>query len=209
MNTTTIIGITGASGAGKSVFAQQLHERLLREYSQQDVAILNEDAYYRDRSELSFEERERINYDHPDALEHGLLIEHLEQLRCGNAVDVPEYDYASHNRKPVTRKLHPSKVLILEGFMILHDRRLRDLMDLKIFVDVPMDVCLSRRLRRDIHQRGRTLDSVLTQYETTVRPMYYRFIEPVKTHADLIVPRGGENQNALDVLHSHLRKILT
>lgn len=206
--TTTIIGIAGASGAGKSLLADLLMDRLRSEHSRQDVTILNEDAYYRDRSDLTFEQRCDINYDHPDALEHELLIRHLKQLRQGESIRAPQYDYSQHNRMRELMEVEPSLVLVVEGFLLLHDARLRELLDLKIFVDVPLDVCLARRLRRDIHQRGRTLDSVLDQYENTVRPMFFEFIEPSKHHADLIVPRGGENVNALNVLHSHLKRIL-
>lgn len=205
----TIIGIAGASGAGKSLLAHQLHNRLRETRTNRDVTILNEDCYYRQRNDLSFSEREKINYDHPDALEHSLLIQQLEQLRAGKSVQVPQYDYSQHNRKSETTLLEPSKILILEGILILNDPRLRDLMDLKIFVDVPLDTCLARRLRRDIQERGRSLDSVLTQYELTVRPMFFEFIEPTKSHADIIVPRGGENLSALNVLHSHLDRILS
>lgn len=191
------------------MLAHQLHDRLREKYSHRDVTILNEDCYYRDRSDLTYEQRERINYDHPNALEHELLIKHLGQLRKNSPVEIPRYDYSQHNRKPETVSLAPSMVLILEGILILHDLRLRDLMDLKIFVDVPLDICLARRLRRDIQERGRSLDSVLSQYEDTVRPMYYEYIDPTKKHADLIVPRGGENQTALAVLQNHLQQILS
>lgn len=206
--TETIIGIAGASGSGKSLLANQLLDGLHKHHSRADVSILNEDSYYRDRSDLTLDQRNLINFDHPGALEHGLLIEHLSQLRSGNAIDVPQYDYSQHNRRSESLPVQPSKILILEGILLLHDQQLRKLIDLAIFIDVPLDICLSRRLRRDIQQRGRSLDSVLSQYESTVRPMYFQFIEPTKKHADLIVPRGGENQTALNVLHNHLRSIL-
>lgn len=205
----TIIGIAGASGAGKSMLANDLFSRMRESFTHRDVTILNEDCYYRPRNELSFDERKTINYDHPDAFEHELLIEHLHQLKSGNAVDVPQYDYQQHNRSEGTVRLEPSTVLILEGILILHHPELRELLDLKIFVDVPLDICLSRRLRRDIEDRGRDLDSVLTQYHSTVRPMFFQFIEPSKEHADLIIPRGGENQRALGVLQNHLDRVLT
>ncbi len=204
---TTIIGIAGASGAGKSSFAAHLHDRLRQEYSQDDIQILNEDRYYRDRSDLSFEQRCRINYDHPDSLEHALLIRHLEDLRAGRSVSVPQYDYSQHNRRAEAEWMPASRVLILEGILILHQPQIRELMDLRIFVDVALDVCLIRRLRRDTQHRGRALDSVLAQYEDTVRPMFFEFVEPSRKYADLIVPRGGANENALSVLHSHLVRV--
>ena len=151
----TIIGIAGASGAGKSLLARLLYERLSVGRRAEDIGILNEDSYYRDRSDLSLAEREKINYDHPDALEHDLLIEHLIELKQGRAVDVPQYNYALHNRSPETVSLVPPKLLILEGILILHVAALAERLDLRVFVDVPMDVCLTRRLRRDIQQRGR------------------------------------------------------
>lgn len=206
---TIIIGIAGASGAGKSLLANQLHQRLRETRTHHDVTILNEDCYYRKRDDLSHAAREKINYDHPDALEHGLLIEHLSTLRGGRPVQVPQYDYSQHNRRSETTLHEPSKILILEGILILNNPELRTLLDLKIFVDVSLDTCLVRRLRRDIQERGRSLDSVLSQYEGTVRPMFFEFIEPTKEHADIIVPRGGENLSALNVLHSYLDRILS
>lgn len=204
----TIIGIAGASGAGKSLFARQLLERMRVDFSERDVTILHEDSYYRRRDDLSVSERAAINYDHPDAIEHELLVHQLNQLCSGAAVDVPRYDFKEHNRSNETVRLEPSTVLILEGILILHRPELRDQLDLKIFVDVPLDVCLTRRIRRDTTERNRSVESVLQQYERTVRPMYFQFIEPSKTHADIIVPRGGENRNALDVVHNHLDQIL-
>jgi uridine kinase len=204
----TIIGIAGASGAGKSMLANQLHDRMRESFTHRDVTILNEDCYYRSRDDLSYEERERINYDHPDAIEHELLIRHLTELRNGNPIQVPQYDYSQHNRDANTVPLESSTVLILEGILILHRPELRDLLDLKIFVDVPLDICLSRRLRRDIEDRGRSLDSVLSQYHTTVRPMFFEYIDPSKNFADIIIPRGGENRNALNVLQNHLDRAL-
>ena len=205
----TIIGIAGASGAGKSRLARQLNDRLRATRSSSDVAIVNEDSYYRRRDDLPFADREKINYDHPAAIEHELLVEHLAALRRGEAVEVPRYDYGQHNRHAQTDRLEPSKVLILEGILILHIPELRELLDLKLYVDVPMDICLARRLRRDMVERDRSLDSVLQQYDTTVRPMFFQFIEPSKQHADLIIPHGGENRSALHVLLNHLDRQLT
>lgn len=205
----TIIGIAGASGAGKSHFANQLLARMRdQQRTDRDIAILHEDCYYRRRDDLTFEQRKEINYDHPDAIEHTLLADHLNRLRSGQAIEVPVYDYKVHNRTPELTSLQPPKILILEGILILHRVELRDLLDLKVFVDVPLDICLSRRLERDVQERDRRLDEVLEQYHQTVRPMYFEFIEPSKKHADLIVPQGGENVNALQVLQSHLDQLL-
>jgi uridine kinase len=204
----TIIGVAGASGAGKSMLASQLHQRMRKTFTHRDVTILNEDSYYRRRDDLSLEQRAKINYDHPDAIEHELLVDHLNELRNGRSVDVPQYDYSQHNRGLRTSRLEPATVLILEGILILHRPEVRKLLDLKVFVDVSLDICLSRRLQRDINERGRSLDSVLSQYHQTVRPMFFEYIDPSKQHADLIIPRGGENESALHVLQHHLDRVL-
>ncbi|MEL7496422.1 MAG: uridine kinase [Planctomycetota bacterium] len=204
----SIVGIAGASGAGKSHLANQLLQRLRDQYSIRDVAILHEDSYYRAQDELSMNARQSTNYDHPDAFEHSLLVKQLELLKQGTSIEVPEYDYTQHNRSDKTTLLEPPRILILEGILIFHHEHLRQLLDLKIYVDVPMDICLSRRLERDIVSRGRTLDSVLTQYHRSVRPMFFEFIEPSKSYADLIVPRGGQNETAIGVLHGHLERLI-
>lgn len=205
---TTLIAIAGASGAGKSLLARQLCTKILGTRTSRDVAIIHEDNYYHAQSDLTFEQRSLMNYDHPDALEHSLLAEHLSQLRGGQSVEIPQYNYALHTRRSESTPQAPARVLIVEGILVLHDPNLRQLFDLKIFVDVPLDICLLRRLRRDLIERGRSLDSILDQYETTVRPMYHQFIEPTKRHADIIVPRGGENENAQDVLFRYLNHLL-
>lgn len=204
----TVIAIAGASGAGKSMLARQLCSRISQSEYSQDVSIVHEDNYYNAQSDLSFEQRAQINYDHPDALEHTLLAEHLLALKNGQAIEVPQYNYTLHTRKSETIPQQPKRVLIVEGILVLHDPELRKLFDLKIFVDVPLDICLIRRLRRDMLERGRSLDSILDQYESTVRPMYHRFIEPTKRYADIIVPRGGDNENALNVLFRYLNHLL-
>ena len=195
-----IVGIAGASGSGKSRFAGRLRDRLTLARDAATVTVLSEDSYYRARSDLPFEQRCQINYDHPDALEHELLVEQLRSFRKGEAVEVPEYDYATHNRKSTTRRIAPSRIILLEGILLLSDEAIRDQCDLKLFIDVPLDICLSRRLRRDVLNRGRTVESVLDQYEQTVRPMFHAFVEPSKTTADLVVPGGGENDLAARVL---------
>ena len=203
-----IIGVAGASGAGKSRLAQELYRRLRSRRPATDIAILGEDNYYRRRDDLSQQARSEINYDHPDAIEHELLVEHLQQLKSGLSVSVPEYDFVNHNRSVRSKNLEPAKVLILEGILILHRPDVRNLLDLKLFVDVPLDICLSRRMERDIVERGRTLDSVLDQYHATVRPMYFDYIFPSKHFADLIIPQGGQNHGAIGVLEGHLDRVL-
>lgn len=203
-----IVGIAGASGAGKSLFANQVLNYLVERHSDQKVCILNEDSYYRRQDHLTYEQRCEINYDHPDAIEHELLIEHLTSWRNGKAIEVPQYDYANHNRAENTVNLNPGQLLILEGILVFYEPAVRDLLDLSIFVDVALDICLIRRLRRDINERKRSADSVLGQFEKTVRPMYFKYVEPTKSYADLIVPHGGENSAALDVICNHLDSVL-
>ena len=201
---TTIIGIAGASGAGKSQIAFELNRRLQQTKLAGQVNVIHEDSYYRDQSELEFEEREKTNYDHPDAFEHGLLVEHLKAFRNGRSIDVPVYDYAVHNRSEATTTLNQSSILILEGILALHASEVRDLLDIKVFVDVPLDTCLARRIRRDTVDRNRSVNSILDQFESTVRPMYFQFVEKTKEFADIIVPRGGENEPAIRMLMDHL-----
>ncbi len=202
------IGIAGASGSGKSLLASQLCDSIDEALGDEQIKIINEDCYYRCRDGLTFAEREVVNYDHPDALEHELLIQHLTDLALGKSVEVPQYDYSQHNRSPHVTNFNPANIILVEGILIFHPPELRDLLDMKIFVDVDLDVCLSRRLVRDINERGRTLDSVLQQYHETVRPMFHEFLYPGKKHADLIVPRGGRNRMAISVLQNYIQSIL-
>lgn len=157
---------------------------------------------------MTFAEREKVNYDHPDAFEHELLIKHLAELSSGKGIQIPQYDYATHDRSQTVTKIQTAKVILVEGILIFHHPELRKQFDLKIFVDVDLDVCLSRRLKRDIAERGRTTDSVLQQYHETVRPMHHEFIYPGKKHADLVVPRGGKNAVAICVFHNYIKSIL-
>lgn len=201
-----IVGIAGASASGKTRLANRLFEALSDD-AKADVSILSEDGYYRCNDNLSFEQREKINYDHPDAFEHELLIQHLKQLKNGEGIEVPQYNYADHNRSSETISFRPTRWIILEGILIFHQPQLRSHLDLKVFVDVAMDVCLARRIRRDTQERKRSVESVLTQYEQTVRPMFHQFVEPTKAYADLIVPYGDENKMAVEVIANHLRQL--
>jgi uridine kinase len=192
-----ILGVAGGSGSGKTTVVRRLIRAL---GGQHDVAVLHHDSYYRDASHLPPEERAAINYDHPDSLETELLVEHLERLLEGEAVEVPIYDFANHVRTGETERVEPRPVIILDGILILWDRRLRDLMDVKVFVDADADVRLGRRLRRDMEERARSPDSVLRQYMETVRPMHLEFVEPSKRYADVIIPRGGHNKVGVDMV---------
>lgn len=203
-----IIGIAGASASGKSLIASTIYRELLAKVGDAHIGVITEDCYYKDQTHLSMEQRVKTNYDHPNALDHNLLCEHLERLGRGESVEVPEYSYSEHTRTTKTTTMTPKRVIILEGILLLTDPRLRELMHASIFMDTPLDICLLRRLERDVQERGRTMESVLTQYTQTVRPMFLRFIEPSKQHADIIVPRGGKNRIAIDVLKAHISKLL-
>ena len=197
----TIIAIAGASASGKTLLAQTVFNEIQQDLGMDcSVATMAEDAYYRDQSHLDFEQRELTNYDHPDAFEHELLLEHLQSLAEGQAIEMPSYDFTRHTRAAETRRIQPAKVILIEGILLLSDARLREQFDIKVFVDTPLDICLLRRIERDLEERGRSLDSVITQYTSTVRPMYFEFIAPSRAHADLVVTRGGKNRIAIDVL---------
>ncbi len=198
-----VIGIAGGTGSGKTTVARRLAEAV-----PESVVILEHDGYYRDRSDLSFEERSSLNFDHPDSLETNLLIEHLEALRAGRGVDAPVYDFASHRRHTEPRRIEATPVIIVEGILVLAEARLRALFDIKVFVDTDADIRVFRRIRRDLEQRKRDFTSVREQYYGTVRPMHLQFVEPSKRWADVILPEGGENQVALDLIISKLRSVL-
>ncbi|GAB5381314.1 MAG: uridine kinase [Aliiglaciecola sp.] len=202
-----IIAIAGASGSGKSLFT----ENLLKEFEQQGrpVQVLREDHYYRAQDHLPMHEREKNNYDHPKAFEHELLVEHLNALKQGQSIDYPTYCYKTHTRLKEREQLESAPVIIIEGIMLLASPDLEALYDVKIFVDTPLDICLLRRIKRDIAERGRTLESVANQYESTVKPMYHQFIAPSRFTADVIVTQGGENYIALDVIKSHIQQALS
>ncbi len=169
-----------------------------------NTSVIPEDCYYKDQSHLSMEERVKTNYDHPSAMDHSLLLEHLQALKRGSAIDLPVYSYVEHTRMKETVTVEPKKVIILEGILLLTDARLRDELNFSIFVDTPLDICLMRRIKRDVNERGRSMDSVMAQYQKTVRPMFLQFIEPSKQYADIIVPRGGKNRIAIDILKAKI-----
>jgi uridine kinase len=201
---TIIIGISGASASGKSLLANTI----VNELGSDQVVIISEDAYYKDHSNIPFEERAKINYDHPDAFDHSLLFSHLQDLQQGKTIEVPIYNHSQHIREKETRRIGKHTIIIIEGILLFVERQLREMMDIRIFMETSLDICLIRRLKRDIKERGRSLDSVLKQYEDTVRPMFLQFIDPSKRYADLIVPRGGNNRIAIDMIKAKMRELL-
>lgn len=199
-----IIGVTGGSGSGKTTVSQAVFNQL----AGHSVLMLQEDSYYNDQAGLTMEQRLQVNYDHPNAFDTPLLIKQLSRLLDWQSVQVPVYDYTAHTRSKQVRVVEPQEVIIVEGILVLNDPQLRDLMDIKIFVDTDDDIRIIRRIQRDIQERGRSLDSVINQYLGTVKPMYHQFIEPTKRYADVIVPEGGENTVAIDLLVTKVRDVL-
>ncbi|MER2263063.1 MAG: uridine kinase [Psychrobacillus sp.] len=202
--TPLIIGITGGSGSGKTSVTQAISE-VFKDHS---VVVIEQDYYYKDQSHLEFEERLNTNYDHPFAFDNDLLIQHVNDLLNDKAIEKPIYDYAQHTRSSETVLIQPKDVIILEGILVLEDERLRNLMDIKLFVDTDSDLRIIRRILRDIHERGRTVESVVEQYLTVVRPMHNQFIEPTKRYADVIIPEGGQNEVAIDLMVTKIKTIL-
>lgn len=201
-----IIGIAGATASGKTLLANTI----VNELGSDQVVVISEDSYYKDNQHLSFEERTQLNYDHPDAFDHNLLQQQLLQLQAGQTVEIPIYNHTKHTRElDETRSIGQHAIIVLEGILLFVDPALRNLMDIRIYMDTPLDICLIRRLKRDVVERGRSVDSVLTQYTKTVRPMYLQFVEPSKKYADIIVPRGGENRIAIDMIQAKMRELLT
>ncbi len=198
-----VIGIAGGTGSGKTT----LMKRLIEKFEDQ-VTVLSHDNYYKRHDELSYEQRCGLNYDEPDALETDLMAEHLDRLRHGEAIDCPVYDFTLHNRSGETIHIVPKKVIIVEGILIFENQPLRELMDIRIFVDTDADVRLCRRIKRDVNKRGRTLESVLTQYQDTVKPMHEKYVEPSKKFANVIVPEGGKNLVALDMIMGRIQRHL-
>jgi uridine kinase len=200
-----VLGIAGGTGSGKTTVANVILERVGAER----IALLAHDAYYRDLRDLPRAQRDIINFDHPDSLETELLVHHLEGLRRGEAVEIPIYDFTIHARTAVTRRVDPQPVILVEGILVFAERTLRELFDVKIFVDTDPDVRFIRRLQRDIEERGRTVASVIQQYQMTVRPMHLEFVEPSKRYADVIIPEGGLNTVAMDMVVARIQTLLT
>ena len=203
-NQTIIIGISGASASGKSLLANTI----VNELGSDRVVVISEDSYYKHLPHIPFEERAKMNFDHPDAFDHELLLQHLKELRIGKTVEIPRYDFNLHQRKTATLTIGQHRIIVLEGILLFVDPDVRNAMDIRIFMDTALDTCLIRRLKRDILERSRSLDNILDQYQNTVRPMYLQFIEPSKRYADIIVPHGGENRIAIDMIKAKMRELL-
>ena len=203
MSAPFVIGVAGGSGSGKTTVVRRIVDSLGGE----QVSLLEHDRYYRDRRDLRLEERAALNYDHPDSLETDLLVQHVNELRAGRAVEKPVYDFARHQREPETVTVHPRRAIIVEGILIFTDPALRRLLDVKVFVDADDDTRFIRRLQRDIAERGRTVSSVIEQYLGTVKPMHLDFVEPSKRYADVIIPLGGHNAVAIDMLLTLIRSL--
>jgi uridine kinase len=199
-----VIGIAGGSGSGKTTVAQEILARVGAEH----IVFLPHDAYYKDFGDLSFSQRAAINFDHPDSLETSLLIEHIQQLKNGNPIELPIYDFKTHSRTSKTILLEPQPVILVDGILIFAEPQLRKMFDVKIFVDADADLRFIRRLQRDINERGRTVNSVIAQYQRTVRPMHMDFVEPSKRYADVIIPEGGFNIVAMDMVVARVRTLL-
>jgi uridine kinase len=204
MRKPVVIGVTGGSGSGKTSVTKAIYES----FKGHSILMIEQDYYYKDQSDLPFEERLKTNYDHPLAFDNDLLIEHLEKLLRFESIDKPVYDYSLHTRSEKVIPVEPKDVIILEGILVLEDERLRNLMDIKLYVDTDADLRIIRRLMRDIKDRGRTMDSVIEQYVNVVRPMHNQFIEPTKRYADIIIPEGGHNHVAIDLMVTKIQTIL-
>lgn len=199
-----VIGVAGGTGSGKTTVAREI----LKRAGTKQISLIQHDAYYKDLSDLPLAQRAMFNFDHPDALDNELLIAHLKELKAGRAIEMPVYDFKTHTRTKQVQRVEPSRVILVEGILIFADKQLRDLMDVKIYVDTDPDIRFIRRLQRDIAERGRTMESVIHQYLTTVRPMHQEFVEPSKRYADVIIPEGGFNEVAMEMVAARIRALL-
>ena len=204
MKDVVVIGVAGGTGSGKSTLVKRLQEA----FKNDDVATICHDFYYKAHPELTYEERTKLNYDHPDAFDTWLMVEHIKALKEGKAVECPTYSFVEHNRTDETLHVEPSKVIIVDGILIFENEELRNIMDIKVYVDTDADVRLARRILRDVRERGRSMESVISQYTTTVKPMHEQFVEPSKRHADVIIPEGGFNSVAVSMLIQNIRSIV-
>ncbi|MBR5361024.1 MAG: uridine kinase [Lachnospiraceae bacterium] len=202
-NKVCIVGIAGGTASGKTTIVRKIKESF-----GDDIVVINHDSYYKAHNDLSYEDRTRLNYDHPDAFDTERMIEDVKKLKNSEEVDIPVYDFSIHNRVDATVHIIPKNVIILEGILVLENKELRDLMDIKVFVDTDADERLMRRIIRDMAERARSIESILTQYRDTVKPMHEQFIEPSKKYADIIIPRGGENLTGIGILQQHLKLML-
>ena len=204
MKDVVVIGVAGGTGSGKSTLVKRLQEA----FKNDDVATICHDFYYKAHPELTYDERTKLNYDHPDAFDTWLMVEHIKALKEGKSIECPIYSFVEHNRTNETTAITPSKVIIVDGILIFENEELRDIMDIKVFVDTDADVRLARRILRDVRERGRSMESVISQYTTTVKPMHEQFVEPSKRYADVIIPEGGFNSVAVSMLIQNIRSIV-
>ncbi|MBQ1421625.1 MAG: uridine kinase [Firmicutes bacterium] len=203
MKDAIIIGIAGGTGCGKSTMIRKIKEEF-----NDEISILSHDFYYKQHNDITFEERKKINYDHPNAFDTDIMIQHIKELAKGNPIERPVYDFTIHNRVDETVRVEPARVIVVEGILIFENKELRDLCDIKVYIDTDADVRIIRRILRDVNERGRTLDNIVQQYLTTVKPMHDEFVEPSKRYADIIVPEGGFNKVALDMLNERIHALL-
>ena len=204
MKNCILIGVAGGSGSGKTTVANNL----VKAFKCEDVALIEQDAYYREFTNMTLDKKRKVNFDHPDSIEFELLKKHIEDLKNGKSIERPIYDFATYSRKEGSVKINPSKIIVVEGILIFAVPKIRELFDVKIFVDTDADEMILRRIERDMNERGRSFESVKTQYLTTVKPMYLEFCEPSKRYADVIIPRGGKNKIAIDMLVSNLKRYI-
>lgn len=198
-----IVGVAGGTASGKTTIVRKIKENF-----GDDIVVINHDSYYRAHNDLSYEDRSKLNYDHPDSFDTQMMIEDVKKLKNNEEVDIPVYDFSVHNRADATVHIVPKNVIILEGILVLENKELRDLMDIKVFVDTDADERLMRRIRRDMAERARSIESILNQYADTVKPMHEQFVEPSKKYADIIIPRGGENVTGINILQQHIKSML-